>query len=109
MALLAMVMPIVPGKKEMWEEMAAKLDGGPMRDQLVASREAAGVRERTFLQETPHGDFVIVTLEGDDPAAAFGKMMAEQPEEFKAWAAEVHGFDPNEAPPIPKLVFDTKK
>lgn len=35
------------------------------------------VHERTFLQETPQGDVVIVTLDGGDPMAAFGKMMAD--------------------------------
>lgn len=29
------------------------------------------MRERTFLQRTPHGDMVIVTIEGDDPVGAF--------------------------------------
>ena len=28
----------------------------------------AGVHERTYLQETPAGDFIILTFEGENPA-----------------------------------------
>jgi len=38
-------------------------------------RENAGVHERSFLQESPDGDFVILTFEGDDPVAGWGKIM----------------------------------
>jgi hypothetical protein len=109
MALIAMCMPIMPGKKAKWLEMAEKFKAGPVKATLDASRKNAGVHERTFLQETPGGDFVIVTLEGDDPLAAFGKMMSDPTmKEFAAWAADVHGFDPNGPPPIPKQVYDSK-
>ena len=39
----------------------------PVGYEFVASRRSAGVRERTYLQATPMGELVIVTLEGDDP------------------------------------------
>ena len=55
-----------------------------------------GVHERTFLQSTPMGDLVIVTLEGDDPGRAFGQMMGAD-DAFTAWFIErakaVHGVD----------------
>lgn len=110
MALFAISLPILPGKKGKWQEMANRLNEEPLRSTMNRSRNAAGVHERTFLQETPHGDFVIVTLEGPDPAAAFGKMMADPAmKEFAAWAADVHGMDPNAPPPaFPKLVYDSK-
>jgi hypothetical protein len=111
MALIAMAMPILPGKKAKWQEMADSFDKEPMKSKLKRSRDAAGVRERSFLQETPHGDFVIVTLEGEDLPAAFAKMMSD-PEmaDFAAWAADVHGMDPNTPPPpMPKLVYDSAK
>jgi hypothetical protein len=111
-AFLAMAIPILPGKKAKWQEMADRFKAGPMKATLDASRKAAAVHERTFLQETPHGDFVIVTidtLDGGDPMAAFGKMMADPTmAEFRAWAADVHGMDSRNPPPAPKLVYDSK-
>ena len=113
MAFLAIAIPILPGKRAKWQEMADRLRTGAMKSALDASRKAAGVHERTFLQETPQGDLVIVTLEtrdGGDPMAAFGKMMADPAmKEFSAWAADVHGFDPKSPPPAaPKLVYDSE-
>jgi hypothetical protein len=113
MPLLAIAIPILPGKKANWQEMANKLKTGPMKAALDASRRAAVVHERTFLQETPQGDLVIVTLEtldGADPMAAFARMMADPTiAEFNAWAADVHGLDPQSPPPaVPKLVYDSK-
>jgi hypothetical protein len=108
MAFVAMCIPILPGKKGKWLEMAKRIEGD-LKPALDASRKAAGVHERTFLQETPGGDFVIVTLEGERPMEAFGKMMADPSmKEFAAWAADVHGTDPNTTPPTPKLVYDSK-
>jgi hypothetical protein len=113
MAFLAIAIPILPGKKANWQEMANRFKTGPMKAALDASRKAAAVHERTFLQETPQGDLVIVTLEtldGGDPMAAFGKVMADPTmAEFSAWAADVHGIDPTSPPPaVPRLVYDSK-
>jgi len=109
MAMIAMAFPILPGKKETWLAMMDQIKSEPMRTEFVNSRNAVGVHERTFLQETPHGDFVIVTLEGDDPVAAFAAIMEHSPPEFAEFAKEVHGLDMSQnAPAPPTLVFDTK-
>jgi len=113
MAFMAIAIPILPGKQAKWQEMAGKLAGGPVKATLDASRKAAGVHERTFLQKTPQGDLVIVTLEtrdGSDPMAAFGRMMADPAlKDFSAWAADVHGMDPTGPPPAaPRLVYDSE-
>ena len=112
MAILAMCMPILPGKKERWQQMMDKLQQEPLKSAFKKSREEAGVHERTFLQETPAGDFLIITIEGDDPAAGFGKMMANPPEmdvDFAEFAKDVHGLDMSgPPPPMPQLVFDSK-
>jgi hypothetical protein len=71
------------------------------------------VRERTFLQATPMGELVIVTLEGDDPGASFAAMMGRD-DEFTRWfiaqASEAHGMDLSqpmaEAPS--RLILDTQ-
>ena len=81
----------------------------PMRSAFRASREEAGVHERSFLQETPHGDFVILTFEGEDPEASFGKIMATMPPDFADFAKDVHGIDADSPPPKITLVFDSRE
>ena len=109
MALISMCMPILPGKKDMWLAMMDKVNSEPMRTEFIQSREEAGVHERTFLQETPHGDFLILTFEGENPAEGFAKIMANMPPDFAQFAQEVHGLDPNAPPPpMPKLMFDSR-
>ena len=106
MAMMAMCMPILDGKKEKWQAMIDQVSSDP---NFAASREDAGVHERTFLQETPAGDFVILTFEGDDPEASFAKIMQNMPPEFAKFAKDVHGLDANAPPPpMPKLVFDSR-
>ena len=79
----------------------------------MASRERVGVRERTFFQSTPMGDLVIVTVEGDDPYASFGQLLANTDDEFSQWflghAADLHGFDLSQIPagPPSELVIDS--
>jgi hypothetical protein len=109
MALIALSLPILPGKEAKWQEMMDQIESGPMKDRMDALRREVGVHERTFLQEGPHGDVVIVTIEGDDPLVAFGRMMADPSmRDFAAWAADVHGLDPDAPPPAPVLIYDSE-
>jgi hypothetical protein len=95
MALVAVAFPIAPGMTEEWRAWMEDING-PRRAEFVESRRRAGVRERTFLQQTPMGDLVIVTLEGDDPLRSFGQMMSAD-DAFTSWFLEhvqaVHGID----------------
>ena len=95
MALIAVAFPIAPGQSEQWHSWIEELTGA-RRAEFVASRREAGVRERTFLQSTPMGELVIVTLEGDDPLASFGTMVSKD-DEFTRWfvenASAAHGVD----------------
>jgi hypothetical protein len=112
MALIAVAFPVAPGQSEKWHAWMKELDGA-RRDEFVASRASAGVRERTFLQATPMGELVIVTLEGEDPMASFAQMMSAD-DEFTRWflanANEAHGVDLSQ--PMPeapsKLILDTE-
>lgn len=112
MALFAAVFPVAPGQSETWHAWMDELNGA-RRDDFVASRRAAGVRERTFLQATPMGELVIVTLEGDDPEAAFAQMMSAD-DDFTRWftahAAEAHGVDLSQPMPphLSTLILDTE-
>ena len=108
MAMIAMALPILPGKKEEWQKFLHEGFNGPGRAETVRVRDEVGVHERSFLQETPGGDFVIITLEGRDPLASWAKMMESMPEEMKQKAAEFHSMDLKAPPPpMPKLVFDS--
>jgi hypothetical protein len=58
------------------------------------------------------GDFVIVTLEGDDPVAAFGAI-ANADDAFTQWfvqqVQEIHGFDLRQPPENPPhLIIDSE-
>ena len=113
MATMAVAFPILPGKTAEWRAFMAELNGS-RREEFNASRRNAGVRERTYLQSTPMGDEVIVTLEGDDPGRSFGQMMhATDP--FTTWflgkVKDVHGIDLT-APmtgTLSELVIDTDR
>ena len=95
MPLMAVAFPILPGKTPEWRSWQAELNG-PLYAEFVESRRNAGVHERTFLQPTPMGDLVIVTLEGDDPLGAFGRMMSVD-NAFTTWflgrVEAIHGVD----------------
>ncbi len=95
MPMMAVAFPILPGKTAEWRAFMEEING-PRRAEFLESRRRAGVRERTFLQPTPMGDLVIVTLEGDDPGHSFGQMMGAG-DAFTTWfierASAVHGVD----------------
>jgi hypothetical protein len=113
MSLIAVAFPILPGKTPEWHTWMAELNG-PRRAEFTESRRRAGVHERTFLQATPMGDLVIVTLEGNDPGHAFAKMMGAK-DAFATWfigrAKEIHGIDPSAVTtgPPSELVVDTDR
>jgi hypothetical protein len=106
------VFPILPGKTAEWHDFIGELNG-TRSSEYAESRRRAGVQERTFLQPTPMGDLVIVTLEGDDPARSFGQLMSAK-DAFTTWFLErvkaIHGIDlsapmPDGSPS--KLVIDS--
>jgi hypothetical protein len=111
MALGAAAFPILPGKTDDWRKFIAELNGS-RREAFQANRKALGIHERTFFQPTPTGDFVVLTLEGDDPAAAFVKF-AHGTDEFSTWflaqVKDLHGFDLADVAsgPMPMLVLDS--
>ena len=97
MPMTAVAFPILPGKTDEWRAWVAEMNGAH-REEFVESRRRVGVHERTFLQSTPMGDLVIVTLEGDDLEHAFGKMMSADDAFTKSFverAKAIHGLDPS--------------
>ena len=95
MALNAVVFPILPGKTADWHRFIDEING-PRRAEFVASRERVGARERTYLQPTPMGDLVIVTIEAEDPGKAFGQLV-HATDAFTLWFLDqvkmLHGVD----------------
>lgn len=111
MAMLAMAIPIPANQSDHWKRFIGEMKGSRFAE-FKASRKKLGVHERTFLQKTPMGDFVVVTLEGADPASAFARM-GQGTDEFTKWflkeVKEIHGMDLSAAAPgpLPELVIDS--
>jgi hypothetical protein len=109
--MMAVAFPILPGKTPEWRAWMEELNG-PRHQEFAESRRDAGVRERTFLQQTPMGDLVIVTLEGDDPGRAIAQMFTAT-DAFSTWFAErgraVHGDLPAPAGSPSELVVDSDR
>jgi hypothetical protein len=95
LALMAVAFPILPGKTDEWKEFIKELNGSRC-EEFSESRRRAGVHERTFLQSTPMGDLVLVTLEGDDPARSLGQVVSSK-DAFTTWflgqVKSIHGVD----------------
>ena len=112
MALFALALPILPGKTPEWRAFIDELNGS-RHQEFTDSRRAAGVHERTFLQQTPMGDLVIVTLEGDNPGQALGQLLGGT-DAFSQWfgqhAMAAHGDMTMPATGLPsELVVDSER
>lgn len=110
--LFAIAIPILKGKTEQWTKFTDELKGR-YKHEFEESRKNLGVQERTFLQSTPTmGDLVLVTLEGENPEAAFQKF-GQGTDEFTKWfngqVKEIHGFDLSQKPDfsMPELISET--
>lgn len=112
MALLALAFPIPPGKTEQWKKFSDELRG-KRKAEFAESRRRVGAHERTFLQHTPHGDLVIVTLEGANPAKSFADFNSAK-DPFAVWfkqqVKDIHGVDLDGPPPgpLPELIIDSE-
>src|SRR5258708_22901755 len=99
--LFAMAVPVSPGKVEQWKKFANQLNTN-RKAEFAANRKKLEVRERTFLQQTPHGSMVIVTLEGENPQQAF-QNFAKGTDEFTKWfvgeVKSIHDMDLTQPPP----------
>jgi len=111
MAVLAMVLPVLPGKEASWEQTLATL-AGPRRAEFGAARRRQGVRrERIWRQRTPEGSLEILYLEVDDPDRTFREIATSQ-EPFDVWfrgyVLDHYGLDLAQPMPgpLPDLVID---
>ena len=107
-SLIALAIPILPGKIEAWKTKILNRMLGENKKDTDAIRHAAGVRERSYLQETPEGHMVILTFEGIDPVAGYSQVIQNSPPEFAKASLEIYGLDVNASPPpLPKLVYNS--
>jgi len=111
MKMIALTFPILPGKTDAWRAWVRELTTS-RRTEYEDNRRRLGARERTYLQRTPHGDVVIVTIEAEDPLGALAAL-GQGHDEFTAWfvekVIEFHGVDlrqPMTGPPN-ELVAET--
>ena len=51
MALLSMCLPILPGKKDKWQQMMNSMNEASSKPEMDKVREEAGVHERTFCRK----------------------------------------------------------
>ncbi len=95
-----------------WKQFMEDMNG-KYKDAYRASREKLRIRERVFLQQLPQGDFVILTLTGENPKDAF-KHFGEGDDEFSRWfqhqVKELHGIDLSNSSQggMPVLYADTE-
>jgi len=104
MATYSFAAPIVPGKTEAWKDFAKEM-GGPRRKEWAASRGKVGLTgETAWLQTTPHGDFVVVTMEGADIEKSLAAW-ATSTDPFDQWFSqkvkEIHGMTSEEMAKLP--------
>ena len=109
MTAITFAVPILPGKTEAWKQAVSEIRG-PRKSEYEESRRRMGVtREVVSLQQSPDTDYVVVCLEGDDPAGVVSRYLHSD-EPFDRWFAETvligtHGMDASQEPPPPNEVF----
>lgn len=81
----AFFVPLLPGKTEAARAFATALNG-PRRGELDQAQTSV-TNESWFLQETPHGDFLIVYYVSPDPAKVH-EALAVSEEPFDVWFRE---------------------
>ncbi len=89
-----MALPILPGKREALNAFTKAL-AGPRLSEYEASQISV-LRESWFVQQTPHGDLIIVYFEAPDVGAVMAGL-AESTEPFDTWfrsqVLEITGVD----------------
>src|SRR5438445_13600195 len=109
MAKFAFAVPVLPGKRQVLDEMTEYSRRNI--EEYTQSRERAGITmERVYLMSTPMGDFTMAYVEGSrgftevtaafQSGGAFDKWFLEKNVELSGM--DVH--DPQNAPPDPELV-----
>src|SRR5438105_4801372 len=103
MKTLSIAFPVLPGQEERALQFAKECTA--RAEEMAASYERMGLKkEEWFLQQTPQGSMVIVTMKGEDPNQAMAEWgRSQHPFDlwFKAEAGRISGIDFNQ--PLPEL------
>ena len=111
MAFTNFAVPLLEGKTNAWKAACAEINGAK-KERYLASRRNLGIpKEIAALQQTPHGDYVVVHLDAADANGILGKML-EAADEFSQWFKEAvlrdcHGIDGSgPVPPSPDILLN---
>ena len=109
-SMIALALPILPGKLDEWKTTILDKMLGENKKYSDAIRNAARVRERSFLQKTPDGHIVILTFEGIEPVTSYLQVMQNLPPGFAQAAMDLHGLDVSTSEPaLAKLVYNSRQ
>lgn len=108
---IALMLPVLPNKREQLFQFAAVLKGERAAE-YVASQQTV-TSETWYLQATPMGDFLLVHFEAPDCRGVLGAL-ATSTEPFDAWfrqqAQEITGIDFSQPTgPLAEVVFEYRK
>jgi hypothetical protein len=109
-AVLAFVLPILPGKQEAWRRFCQELLGSHYREFEESQRRLGIIRKCTWFAQTMQGEMAIFCLEGEHPEHIF-PCLAESELPFDSWLrqhfVDLHGFDVAKLPqgPTRELIF----
>jgi hypothetical protein len=111
MSSTALMVPILPNKRDQLFEFANALSGA--RASEYAESQESVLNETWYLQSTPMGDFLIVHFEAPNPAGVFAAL-AESATPFDTWfrqqAQEITGVDFSKPlGELPRVVFQYKR
>lgn len=114
MTSVAMAMPVLPGKEQVWRDYVARLSSPGVQEAYTASRRAAGMtRETVWAQHAADGSLLaVVAMEADDVDALFKTLVTSDDEfthDFRDFLKEVHGVDITSDPlPDVTMLADTR-
>ena len=111
MAFTNFAVPLLEGKTDAWKAACAEINGAKKELYLASHRNLGITKEIAALQQTPHGDYVVVHLDAADANGILGKML-EAADEFSQWFKEAvlrdcHGIDGSgPVPPSPDILLN---
>ena len=101
MASTVFAVPLAPGKTEAWKQAVAEINGVRKNDYIQARKNLGITKEVVSLQQTPHGDMVVVYVEASDVSNIMQKMV-DATDSFHQWFVQTilqdtHGIDTTRA------------
>ncbi|SYZ73008.1 conserved hypothetical protein [Candidatus Zixiibacteriota bacterium] len=110
MANYLFAVPLAPGKTEIWKDYMKEITGARNKDYKKSRKSISLNTEQVFLQQTPHGDMVIVRWETDNPRKIF-EYFGKSEDPFDKWfrdkiLIECHNMDFTQLPQPNKEIFD---